>query len=150
MSGPEDSGIGDTPTFLFIVQFLFSFVMIGLIIVGQMHKPASILLCFPLLMSRMGRGAIIFMLALPVTNFLDAWTAIIAIIAASIGFFNMYLGYYDGPVELKYADEGVPEDLTGASKGAASGATPPQNRQKDYEMQSVPNESPSPAGPQTK
>ena len=122
VSGETDRGIGDTPSFLFIVQFLLSYVLLGLLILGELHKPTSILLCFPLLMSRTGRGAIIFMIALPVTNFNEMWTAIIAIIAASIGFFNMYIGYHDGPVELKFAEEGVPENN---ANSRATGAPPP-------------------------
>ena len=121
-------------------------MMLGLVIVGEMHKPAPLLLCFPLLMSRTGRGAIIFMLALPVTNFNDFWTALIAIIAAGIGFFNMYIGANDGPVELKFAEEGIPDSVFG---GASEPTSPPADRKTNYEMQAVPNQSPSPAAPAT-
>ena len=66
-------------------------------------------MCFPLLMSRVGRGSIILMLSLPITNFLDMYTAVIAIFCAAVGILNMSLGWRDGIVELKYADEGMPE-----------------------------------------
>ena len=68
-------------------------------------------MCFPLLMSRVGRGAIILILALPVTNFLDFSTVLIALIGAAVGVINISIGYHDGPVEIKYANEGMPEDF---------------------------------------
>ena len=125
ISAPEDSGIGDTPAFLFVVQFILSYLLIMLLIMGDLHKPAGILLCFPLLMSRMGRGAIIFMIALPVTNFLEAWTIIITIISGAVGVLNMSIGYRDSPVEPKFAEEGVPE------RGTAAPSAPPASK---YEM----------------
>lgn len=107
-----DSGVGRTPTFLFIVQLILSFAFIGMCICGELHRPVAILMCFPLLMSRVGRGAIIIILALPVTNWLDFSTILIALVGATVGGINISLGWHDGPVELKYAEEGVPEDFT--------------------------------------
>lgn len=118
----EDNGIGRTPMFLYILQFVLTILLIMMLISGEIHKPAGILMCFPLLMSRVGRGAIIFMLALPITNMLEAWTAIIAIICAAVGVLNMSLGWKDLPIELKYAEDGIPEkgSLPTASPGAPS------------------------------
>ena len=125
VTAEEDSGIGRTPFLLFIVQFVVTYAFIAMLIMGEMHKPAAILLCFPLLMSRLGRGSIILMLSLPITNMLEIGTTMIMIICACIGIFNMILGWKDGPVELKWADEGVPDQETGTS-------TPP--RANAYEM----------------
>ena len=135
LSAPEDSGIGDTPAFLYVVQFVLSYILIMLLIMGDLHKPAGILLCFPLLMSRMGRGAIIFMVALPITNFLEAWTILIAIIAGAIGILNISLGWRDSPVELKFAEEGVPE------RSAFASSAPPAATA--YDMQAVPQSTPA-------
>ena len=104
-----DNGIGKTPMFLYIVQVVLTIILILLLICGELHKPVAVLVCFPLLMSRMGRGAIIFMVSLPITNFLDFFTVLIMIICACVGVLNMSLGWRDGIVELKYANEGVPE-----------------------------------------
>lgn len=122
----EDGGIGRTPMFLYIIQCILTILLVLMLISGEIHKPAAVLVCFPLLMSRVGRGAVIFMLALPLTNFLEAWTAIIAIICACVGVLNMSLGWRDGVVELKFADEGVPDwrsQLPGMSNNNA-GAGP--------------------------
>ena len=106
-----ENGVGRTPTFLFIVQLLLTFVFLGLLICGELHKPVSILMCFPLLMSRVGRGAIIIILALPVTNWLDFSTILIALVGAAVGTLNISVGWHDGPVELKYAEDGLPGDI---------------------------------------
>ena len=133
-SAPEDAGIGGTPAFLYIVQFLITAIFIMFLLFGEFHKPTSILLCFPLLMSRVGRGTIIMMLSMPLTNFLDAWTSMIAIICAFIGFVNIYLGWKDGPVELKYAEEGMPErgSIPAATAQPAGQSAPPA--QEMYQM----------------
>jgi len=81
------------------------------------------------------------MIALPITNFLEAWTAIIAILCAAIGILNMSLGWRDGVVELKYAEEGVPERGFGADH-----STPQNNPSPPKQgMQPVPQASPGPA-----
>ena len=118
-----------------------------MLISGELHKPTAILMCFPLLMSRVGRGAIILMIALPITNFLEAWTAIIAILCAAIGILNMSLGWRDGVVELKYAEEGVPERGTFVNNPNQlnKNPTPP----KHAGMQPLPQASPGPAAMQT-
>ena len=67
------------------------------------------------------------MLALPLTNFLEAWTAIIAIICACVGVLNMSLGWRDGVVELKFANDGVPDWRAGgfpSSTATSTGTTP--------------------------
>ena len=101
----EDSGIGDTPYFLFIVQFIITIIFVMLLMFGEMHRPTPVLICFPLLMSRSGRGALIFMLGLPITNFTDIWTVFIAAIIVTIGVINFIIGFRDGPVELNYAEQ---------------------------------------------
>ena len=118
----EDSGIGRTPTFLFIVQFILTVLFVGMLICGELHKQPAILMCFPLLMSRVGRGAIMFVLALPVTNFLDFSTVLIALLGASVGIINISLGYHDGQVEIKYAADGLPEDDEAGKSTAGSKA----------------------------
>ena len=55
-------------------------------------------------MSRSGRGALIMMLGLPITNFTDIWTVFIAAIVVTIGVINFMIGFRDGPVELNYAE----------------------------------------------
>jgi len=134
MNDEEDSGIGNTPAFLFIVQFVMSYVLVGLCILGELHKPSSIMMCFPLLMSRTGRGAIILCVAGPVTNFGDFFTSLISIIGISVGILNISLGCNDAPVELKFAEEGVPE-WAPQPKASTAKETPAK---KDYEMQAVP------------
>ena len=109
VSDEKDDGIGDTPSFLFVSQAILTFLFVALLIAGELHKPAAIMMCFPLLMSRTGRGVIIVMLSLPLTNFLEAYTAILMIITTTVGVINISLGCKDGPIELKYAEEGVPE-----------------------------------------
>ena len=124
----DDNGVGRTPTFLFIVQLILTFIFIGMLICGELHKPVALLMCFPLLMSRVGRGAIIIILSLPVTNFLDFSTVLIALIGAVVGGINISLGWHDGPVELKYAEEGIPEDYgQGKSNTPSTGAPGSQN-----------------------
>ena len=118
-----DNGIGKTPMFLYIVQVVLTIILILLLICGELHKPVAVLVCFPLLMSRMGRGAIIFMVSLPITNFLDFFTVLIMIICACVGVLNMSLGWRDGIVELKYANEGLPE--RGMRNVPASNNNPP-------------------------
>lgn len=136
VSDASDSGIGRTPTFLFILQFVLSILLILMLISGELHKPTAILMCFPLLMSRVGRGAIILMIALPITNFLEAWTVIIMLACAFVGILNMSLGWRDGVVELKFAEEGVPERGAAASSGPSSNQNYPSPPK--YEMQPVP------------
>lgn len=114
VSDEEDEGVGGTPTFLYIVQFLLTLLFVTMLICGELHKSPVILRNLPLLMSRSGRGVIMLFIALPVTNFYDFITVLIALVAALIGILNICIGYHDGNVELKYADEGVPEDY-GAS-----------------------------------
>ena len=128
----DGKGIGKTPAFLFITQVALSCIMVTLLILGELHKPVSIMVCFPLLMSRTGRGTIIVMIGAPVTNFLNFFTAVISIIAISVGILNISLGCNDAPVELRFAEEGLPE-----RKRTAKESTPPPAR-KDYEMQAVP------------
>ena len=110
VAADEDEGVGGTPVFLYIVQLVLSLIFVGMLICGELHKPAAILMCFPLLMSRAGRGVIIMVLALPVTNFYDFSTALIAIVCTAIGVVNISIGFRDGPVQIKYAQDGVPED----------------------------------------
>ena len=138
LSDEDDDGIGNTPAFLFITQLVVSFILIGLLIMGELHKPVSIMTCFPLLMSRMGRGFMIIMLGAPVTNFLDFWTATCSILAICIGVLNISLGCNDAPVELRFAEEGVPE-----RKYSKKSVDPP----KKSEMQAVPQASPAKAQP---
>ena len=84
LADPADSGIGRTPTFLFVVQLILSLLFVALLICGELHRPVAILMCFPLLMSRVGRGAITLCLALPVTNFLDFATVVIALFCSFV------------------------------------------------------------------
>ena len=130
-----------TPTFLYIVQFIFSYVFLMLLVMGEMHKPVPILLCFPLLMSRVGRGIIILMVSLPITNFNEAVCAIIAIICSLIGILNMMLGCRDGQVELTYAKDGVPESGSATTSTAAPAALKPY---EGVQMNSMAGASPSP------
>ena len=137
LSESDQEGVGDTPTFLFICQLVLTTIFVLLLICGEIHKPAAILYCFPLLMSKVGRGSIIIMISLPVTNFLDVVTAIIAILCAIVGALNIVVGFNDGPIDLKYADGGIPAAANAgpASKPAhdPTGGFPP--RQVNYEMQ---------------
>ena len=110
--------------FLFIIQFILTVLLVLMLISGEIHKPAAVLVCFPLLMSRMGRGAIILMLGLPITNFLEFWTAVIAIVVACVGILNMSLGWRDGVVELKFANDGVPDWRSGIPSAPTNMATP--------------------------
>ena len=117
--------------FLYICQFVLTILLVLMLICGEIHKPAAVLVCFPLLMSKVGRGAIIFMVSLPITNFLDFWTALVAIICACVGVLNMSLGWRDGVVELKYANEGIPERgmrNVPTNTNAAPPAPPAQNQ----------------------
>ena len=124
----DDDGIGRTPTFLYIVQLVLTILFVGMLICGELHKVPAILMCFPLLMSRAGRGAIILILSLPVTNFLDFSTVLIAIIGATVGVFNISIGSHDGPIEIKYANEGMPEEFGAVSTNSASqGGNPTSN-----------------------
>merc|ERR1719350_1991558 len=66
-----DNGIGKTPMFLYIIQVVLTIFLMLLLICGEIHKPVAVLVCFPLLMSRVGRGSIILMVSLPLTNFLE-------------------------------------------------------------------------------
>ena len=104
--------------FLFIIQFILTVLLVLMLISGEIHKPAAVLVCFPLLMSRMGRGAIILMIGLPLTNFLEFWTVVIAIVVACVGILNMSLGWRDGVVELKFANDGVPDWRAGGIPSA--------------------------------
>ena len=142
----EDSGIGDTPYFLFIVQFIITIIFVMLLLFGEMHRPAPILICFPLLMSRSGRGALIMMLGIPITNFTDIWTVIIAAIVTTIGVINFIIGFRDGPVELKYAEEN--DYKPSANLAPVNTADPPKvgegvggfPRPNNYQMQPPPNQ----------
>ena len=78
--------------------------MLALLVMGELHKPTAFLICFPLIMSRTGRGAIILMISLPLTNFSDFLTIFLAIICSSIGVINILMGFNDSPVELKFAE----------------------------------------------
>ena len=78
--------------------------MLALLVMGELHKPTAFLICFPLIMSRTGRGAIILMISLPLTNFSDIFTVFLAIICSSIGVINILMGFNDSPVELKFAE----------------------------------------------
>ena len=127
----EASGFNNTPAFLFICQFILTIIFILFLISGEIHKPAGLLLCFPLLMSRLGRGTIILMLSMPITNFLSFWTVLIALICSAVGILNMSIGWRDAAVELKYAEDGVPDPELGAYPGA--GAADP-SRGKHYEL----------------
>mmetsp|Transcript_11947 Transcript_11947/g.15270 ORF Transcript_11947/g.15270 Transcript_11947/m.15270 type:complete len:164 (+) Transcript_11947:1-492(+) len=109
-----DYGVGRTPVYLYVVQLVLTLLFVGMLVCGELHRPAAILMCFPLLMSRVGRGAIIIILALPVTNWLDFSTVLIALIGAAVGGINIAIGFEDGPVEIKYANEGLPEDYGAA------------------------------------
>ena len=144
VSDSGDNGIGRTPMFLFIIQFVLTILLILMLICGEIHKPIAVLVCFPLLMSRVGRGAIIFMVSLPITNFLDFWTVIIAIICGCVGILNMSLGWRDGVVELKYANEGIP-DFKGMRNTAPTNNPAPPPPQ--YQMQPVGVTNPGPAMP---
>ena len=143
VSDEADEGVGGTPVFLYIVQLLLSIVFVGMLICGELHKPVAILMCFPLVMSRVGRGVIIIILALPVTNFYDFSTALIMIITTVIGAVNIYIGFNDGPILLKYAQEGMPEDNGAGGVGNPGGAVPGQSgqnpppRAEQYEMQQM-------------
>ena len=125
LNSSSEDGVGMTPTFLYIVQFIFSYVFLMLLVMGEMHKPVPILLCFPLLMSRVGRGIIILMVSLPITNFNEAVCAIIAMICSLIGILNMMLGCRDGQVELTYAKDGVAESGSTTTSTAAPAALKP-------------------------
>ena len=98
VSEEEDPGVGGTPVFLYIVQLVLTLMFTGMLICGELHRPAAILMCFPLLMSRLGRGIIIIVLSLPVTNFYDFSTALITIVATAVGVMNCIIGFRDGPV----------------------------------------------------
>ena len=128
----EYTGFNKTPTFLFICQFIITIVFILFLISGEIHKPAGLLLCFPLLMSRLGRGTIILMLSMPITNLLNFWCALIAIFCSIVGIINMSVGWHDAAVELKFAEEGVPDPELGGKPG---GGNPDANaRSKQYEL----------------
>ena len=143
VASEEDEGVGGTPVFLYIVQLVLSIIFVGMLICGELHRPVAILMCFPLVMSRVGRGVIIIILALPVTNFYDFSTALIMIIAAVIGGINIYLGINDGPILLKYAQDGMPEDNGVGGAGNPGDAVPrqpaqnPPPRAEQYEMQQM-------------
>ena len=129
VSDSGDNGIGRTPMFLFIIQFVLTILLILMLICGEIHKPIAVLVCFPLLMSRVGRGAIILMVSLPITNFLDFWTVLIAIFCALVGILNMSLGWKDGVVELKFAEEGIPErGMRNVPTNSNPAPPPPQNQ----------------------
>ena len=119
-SGDEDSGVGNTPTFLFALQFIITIIMLILLVMGELHKPTTFLICFPLVMSRTGRGAILLMISLPLTNFESILTVLLAIICSTIGVINIIMGFHDSPVELKFA-----EDEGHVPTRAASNAMPP-------------------------
>ena len=94
--------------------------MLLLLVMGELHKPTAFLICFPLVMSRTGRGAILLMISLPLTNFESILTVLLAIICSTIGVINILMGFHDSPVELKFA-----EDDTYTPTKAASNAMPP-------------------------
>ena len=66
------------------------------------------------------------MIALPLTNFLDFWTAFLAVICSSVGVLNMLIGMNDNPVDLKFAQiEGYVPTRADNNTG------PPANADKD-------------------
>ena len=83
---------------------MITIIMLLLLVMGELHKPTAFLICFPLVMSRTGRGAIILMVSLPLTNFSDIWTVFLAIICSCIGVINIMMGFNDSPVDLKFAE----------------------------------------------
>ena len=66
------------------------------------------------------------MIALPLTNFVDFWTAFLAIICSSVGVMNMLIGMKDNLVDLKFAQiEGY------VPTRADNNTEPPANADKD-------------------
>ena len=86
------------------------------------------------------------MLGIPITNFTDIWTVIIAAIVTTIGVINFIIGFRDGPVELKFAEEN--DYKPRANLAPVNTADPPKvgegvggfPRPNNYQMQPPPNQ----------
>merc|ERR1712013_67476 len=65
VSEKGDDGIDGTPLMLFFIQTILTIMHALFVICGELFCPPVLLANYPLLVSRMGRGAIIILIALP-------------------------------------------------------------------------------------
>ena len=106
---PDDKeGIDGTPVMLFIVQTILTVLHAIFIICGELFWPLVILANYPLLVSRMGRGIIIVLVAVPLLSW-NFFIIVLVLLIILIGLLNVFAGKNDPPVTLKMAKEGVPE-----------------------------------------
>ena len=69
LSDEEDNGIGNTPTFLFVLQCIMTILILASLVMGELRRTEDFIICYPLELSRTKRGIIILIIALTLTNF---------------------------------------------------------------------------------
>ena len=82
-----------------------------MVICGELFCPPILIANYPLLASRMGRGAIIILIGLPLLSW-NFWIILLILISTLIGALNVWAGKNDPPVTLKMAKEGPTEGTT--------------------------------------
>lgn len=86
----------------FAILTIIILVLLAGIIMGELHKVDKVLACLPILMSRSGRGILIFAIGL-ITCCHNPAVLGLSIIAMIVGIFNIFLGMRDDPISLDHA-----------------------------------------------
>ena len=105
----DEKGIDGTPVMLFLIQTLLTIVHAVFVVCGELFCPPVIIANYPLLASRMGRGAIIILVALPLLSW-NFFIIILVLLIVAIGVLNVLAGRNDPPVTLKMAKGGKPDE----------------------------------------
>merc|ERR1712194_624575 len=95
-------GIDGIPIMLFFVQTVLTIMFAVFVICGEFRKPLMLVQNFPLLVSRLGKGALIILVTIPLIgpNFL---VVLLCILICLIGALSVWLGWSHGPVTLEEA-----------------------------------------------
>ena len=93
-------GVGGTPTFLFLIQFISTIAFSILIVLAELKKGETILGYLVIFRSRSGRGTVMLMCGLPVTNWHNWFIGLSAILISLVAVLNLLIGWSDEPLKL--------------------------------------------------
>ena len=88
----EKEGFSGVNPFLYFIQVGTTVLLTVFLALGELQKSELVLGAFPLLMSRAGRGVIMMMVALPLTQWSDGAIASAVIFVTLVALFNIMVG----------------------------------------------------------
>ena len=134
-------GIDGCPIALFFVQTVLTIMHAVFIICGELWCPPILIANYPLLVSRVGRGALIVLVGVPLTgpNF---FVVVLVFLIALVGLINIWIGWDDPVVTMKLAKDGPTEGTTSKENDAVQ--MPPQTSANPALTGTGPSEPPPP------